>query len=199
MPYLKLSTKVSDYLVYELNYSEEKKDIIAYAMDSIILVITGFAMVMTVGFLIGVPRATFFAILAGDLLRKVSGGAHFATPLPCLLFGAVAYPLVSRAGVQALAQWGDKPVYNIVLTSLCLLCLVMVTVLAPVDCEAKPIISPAFRKKLKVASILLVLFFSLIALLYKDTYIGVSLIGGITFQSMTLLPFLMKGKNKEVR
>ena len=198
MPYLRISTKVSNYLISELNYPDEKKDIIAYAMDSVILMVAGFAMVMAVGFLLDVPGATFFAILAGDLLRKASGGAHFAAPLPCLLFSAVTYPLVSWAGVQAFYLWGERPVYYVILLCICMVCLVIVSILAPVDCEAKPIISPTFRKKLKYASILLVLFFSIVALLYKETYVGISLVGGLTFQSMTLLPFFNDRKNKEV-
>ena len=194
MPYSKISAKVSDYLAAELNYPADKREIIAYALDSLILMIAGFTMVMAVGIVIGVPGAKFFAVLSGGLLRQLSGGFHFPAPLPCLVFGAAVYPLVSWTGVQAFTHWGDKPVFAGGIISLCLVCLIMVGVFAPVDCAAKPIVSPIFRKKLKYSAIAVVSFFSIMALLYRETYIGISLVSGLTFQAMTLLPVLNKRK-----
>lgn len=194
MSYSKFSTKISDYLADELHYPDEKRVVLAYALDSLFIMVVGFIMIMAVGFILGVPGAAFFAILSGGMLRQLSGGFHFAAPLPCLVFGAIVYPVLSWAGVQSLSLWGERIVFVWVLISLCITSLLLVGILAPVDSLAKPIISQTFRKKLKYSALLWVLLCSIIAVLFRDIYIGVSLVSGLTFQSLTLLPFLNKIK-----
>ena len=194
MPYSRLSTKVSDYLSRELGHDEEKREIIAYAVDSIILIVTGFLMIVAVGFILGVPGATFFAVLSGGLLRQLSGGFHFTAPLPCLVFGAFIYPLLGWISMLTFSLLEDRLLFFLLLIGLCATSLILVGVLAPVDSPAKPIISITFRRKLKYYAISWVLLCSIIALLYKETYIGLSLVSGLTFQSLTLLPFLNKIK-----
>lgn len=192
MAYSRLSTRVSDYLVRELNYPDEKRDIISYSLDTLFLFVAGYILILTLGWSIGIPGATLCALLSGDILRKFSGGAHFTTPYCCIATSAVTYPLVSWLAVQAVSMWKNEPVFNITLVIICITCLLIVSIYAPVDCPAKPIVSPSFKKKLKIASILLAFFFSIMVLVFRDTYIGVSIAGGLTIQSTTLLPFFNK-------
>jgi accessory gene regulator protein AgrB len=79
-----------------------------------------------------------------------------------------------------------------------IICLVLVSKYAPVDNPAKPIVSLSFRKKLKTASIIIVILLGLLAALFNDKSIASLIIGGLVIQSLTLLPFLNKKKDKEV-
>lgn len=198
MAFSRISTRISDYLARELKYSEEKKEIIAYSLEGIMFFCAGFIMIMIGGYILGVLKATFVAMLAGIVLRKLSGGLHLSTPLRCLICGAVTYPLVAWLGVQAWVLFGESLAYRIVLVFLLVFSLAVVSIFAPVDSQGKPIVSPSFRKKLKIASILCVIIFGLIGLLLQKTWAGAPVIGGLTLQSLTLLPFLNKpDKNNE--
>ncbi|PKM90589.1 MAG: hypothetical protein CVU87_01865 [Firmicutes bacterium HGW-Firmicutes-12] len=57
MSYSRLSTSISDYLVRELKYSEEKKDIISYSLDTLFLLISGYVLILLLGYMIGIPGA----------------------------------------------------------------------------------------------------------------------------------------------
>lgn len=193
----KVSTMVSNYLSKELSMSEEQKGIISYSIETLLLVIIGFILVLTVGWLIGVPKATFFALISGDFLRKFSGGAHFSSPFPCLTTSAVIYPLISWIGIQAMYLWIDNPIYNIVLFVISIICIFIVWSYSPVDSIAKPIVSVGFRRKLRCLSVIVVISLSMIALYFNNDYIGVSIIAGLTIQSVTLLPVFNKKNNNK--
>lgn len=191
----KISTRVSNYLSKELNISEEQRCIISYSIETLFLVIIGFIIVLTVGWIIGVPKATFIALISGDLLRKFSGGAHFSSPIPCLTTSAITYPFVSWIGVQVMYFGVNYPIYKTVLFVISVICIIIVWSLSPVDSVAKPIVSVSFRKKLRCLSVIVVISLSIIALYFNNNYIGVSIIAGLTIQSVTLLPVFNK-KNK---
>lgn len=190
----KVSERLADIISTELNYSEEKKEIIAYGVESIFLTVIGFIAVL----LLALPfKAVFPAAMAavsGGLLRKVSGGAHFNSPFKCLFFGAIIY---SSLGVIAnkILQYN---LYNIgVFLVVLVISLVIVAILAPIDCEAKPIHCPSFRQKLKIASLCFVVLTCMVILVSNNTLLNISVVLGIVYQTMTLLPIFNK-KKKEV-
>lgn len=193
MPYSPFSTRISGYLARELNLPQEQRTIMAYGLEGMVLSVLGLIMIMAVGYLLGAPRETFFAALSGGLLRKVSGGAHFSTPLKCLVTGAISYPLLGWLSHRLFHSYEISNTIVIIVCSL--LSLLAVYLFAPVDSEAKPIVSSQFKRKLHTASILLVFFFVILALLYRGTSLGTAIMGGLTLQSFTLLP-LLKAKNE---
>jgi len=188
MPYSRFSTTVSKYLARELKLDSEREQVIAYSLDSLILYVVGYAGVIAVGWLLGIAKAIIVTIIAGDVLRKLSGGAHFSTPYRCLLFSAVSYPAACWASQRAFALWGREPLAPAVLLIICLCCLAIVAAFAPVDCPAKPIVSETFRKRLKLLAVIAVLAYSLAVYLLRDTYIAYAVTAGMALQSLTLLP-----------
>lgn len=192
MPYSRLSTKVSGYLVEELNYPEEKRDIISYSLDTLFLLVAGYITIFLIGWLIGIPGAVLCTLLSGDILRKFSGGFHLSTPFRCLALTAFMYIAVSWLSVHIYAVWGAEPVYGYILVLICFACLIIVRKYAPVDNPAKPIVSVIFRKKLRMSSILIVIILSVLVIVFNDRYIASAITGGLTVQTFTLLPFLNK-------
>jgi len=84
-----ISERLAHNISAELNYSEDKKEIVAYGIESTILTVIGFIAVLLVAYPLNalLPAAT--AAIFGGSLRKLSGGAHFNTPLKCLVFGTI--------------------------------------------------------------------------------------------------------------
>jgi len=193
MAYTPISTKTSEYLAKELNYSEEKKEILAYAVENVILTVIGFVMVMTVGFILGAPVETLFTALSGGILRKFSGGAHAGTRKACLAIGAVIYPGAGWVFKTFSASWG----YPLAVTAFFgFIALLLVYRYAPVDSPAKPIISMDFRRKLRKGAIVTIVVFFGLAVLNTSKAWALPLAGGLFIQSLSLLPILNKGGEK---
>lgn len=196
MAYTAFSTRISSYLAREMKYPEEKREVLAYAVESLLLTIAGFILIMAVGFVLGVPVETFFAAAAGGLLRKASGGRHMSTPARCLATGALTYPPAALLASKAFNLWGGTAGFLVAVVVLSFACLAMIYRFAPVDSPAKPIVSPDFRKKLHRLSLFFAVVLLFPALFNHDTGWGVSIIGGLTLQSASLLPVLNKGGEK---
>lgn len=189
MSYSYIATKISDHLSKELNHDEEKRIVIAYAVDTIFLTIIGFVFIMAVGFVMGVPMETFIAALSGFSLRKASGGAHLEKSQLCILTGAVAYPLLGILAKTLSIQGYNK---NLIICCVCLICFFIVIKYAPVDSKAKPIISIEFKKRLWRLSLLILLILSSVAFLIENSIISYAIVCGLFIQSLSILPIFNK-------
>jgi accessory gene regulator B len=189
-----ISERLSNTLTAELDYDEEKKEIVAYGIESVALTIAGFLAVILVAVLFRALLPTVIAALFGGMLRKVSGGAHFNTPLKCLVSGAVVYSLlgVTAKGLIAFGLYSTS-IYIVVLT----ICLATVAILAPVDCEAKPIHSRSLRRNLKLASVGFIILALMVVLFSHNIWVNTGAVLGIACQTMTLMPVFNKKRRTE--
>ncbi len=194
MPYSPFSTRVSGYLARELKLDNEKKEILAYALENVIFTTGGFILIMAVGYILGVPKETFCAAIAGAILRKFSGGAHSKTALRCMLVGALAYPPVAFLARYFFVLLGGTSPYYAILAFCSVGSFLIVARYAPVDSKGKPIVAEDFRRKLRHGSVVTVLLFIAIAWLNMTNSIGSSIISGIVIQSISLLPFQNAGR-----
>ncbi len=181
----KVSLKLTNSLTKDLDYNEEKREIIAYSIETALLSILGTFLLLLFSFLLNVLKPALIAGVAGMFLRRVSGGFHFNTPSKCLFFGAVIYTLlgVISQKIVELSLFGELVIW-ITLG----IALILVIVLAPVDSESKPIHSKTLKRNLKISSIALVLLAIIIGIFSPDQLLSVSMCLGILYQSLTLLP-----------
>lgn len=184
-----VSNKLTDVITKELNYSEDKKEIIAYSIETAFLFIIGSLLIMVIGYILNAFWAAVYAAIFGGLLRRVSGGAHFNSPLKCMIFGSVIYGLI---GFLAMKLIDHGLINNYFLILILLISFLLVSVLAPVDSEAKPIHSGSFKTKLKIASILFIIMSILIVSLINNPVVSISAVLGLFYQSITLLPLFNK-------
>ena len=70
------SERLANSISAELGYSEEQKDIIAYGIESSILAVFGFGVVLITAFFLNALFPAAIATIFGGILRKVSGGAQ---------------------------------------------------------------------------------------------------------------------------
>jgi accessory gene regulator B len=187
----KISKNLTNIITEELGFNEDKKEIIAYGLETFLLLIIGWLLLIIFGYFLNALIPVIVAAIFGGLLRKLSGGAHFNSPLKCLAFGTLVY---CSLGVFA-KKLVDYNLYNEYVLIICLLgSFLLVAFLAPVDSEAKPIHSKSFRIKLKISSIIFVIITLLIIILSDNNLLKISAVEGICYQSITLLPVL---NNKE--
>lgn len=186
-----ISNKLTEIITSELNYNEDKREIIAYAIETALLFVLGTLLIIFLGYAFDALVPAVFAAIFGSILRRVSGGAHFNTPLKCMIFGALAYGLIGVLVKQALAYDLNN---QIILMIFLLISFLIVALLAPVDSEAKPIHSSSLKVKLKVSSMVIVIVTFLIISFIDNKLVRVSAVLGVFYQSITLLPiFNRKG------
>lgn len=189
MSFASVSEKLTMIITHDLSYDEEKKEIIAYAIETALLSFAGVILLAVFGYLLHVLFPAAIAATFGVLLRRVSGGAHFNTPSKCLIIGAVTYTLL---GLLAQKLSGTLLAGQYILVAILLVCLVVVALLAPVESEGKPIHSLGLKRKLKLASMLFVILTILTVILSNHALLNLSAVLGVLYQSLTLLPIVNK-------
>lgn len=180
-----LSDDFANLITKELEYTEEKKEVIAYAIETALLSIFGTLLLIIFGLLVNALKPALIAALSGVLLRRVSGGAHFNTPLKCLVSGTLVY---SSIGLLAKTLVENYFFNDYALLLLWLFSLIVVFLLAPVESENKPINSVRLKSSLKVISIIFVFASFFISFISGSLLIEVSMCSGVFCQSLTLLP-----------
>ncbi|MCB8818282.1 accessory gene regulator ArgB-like protein [Desulfosporosinus shakirovi] len=184
-----ISNKLSELITRELNYNDDKKEIITYAIETALLFVLGSFCLILLGYSLNALMPTVIAAFFGSSLRRVSGGAHFDTPLKCLAFGTIVY---SFLGVSTKKVVEYDLTNRQILIFLLLISLLTVVFLAPVDSESKPIKSTSFKYRLKIFSILFVIISFLVVALVDSELVIVSAVLGVVYQSITLLPVFNK-------
>lgn len=180
-----ISNKLSEVITHELNYDEDKKEIIAYAIENALLLAVGSFFLIFLGYSFNALMPTLIAAISGGSLRRVSGGAHFNTPLKCLAFGSITY---SGIGILAklLVNYDLTNKYSLIFSMV--VSLLIVAFYAPVDSDAKPIHSSSLKFKLKISSIVLVIISILLISFVDNKLVNVSVVLGVVYQCLTLLP-----------
>ncbi len=183
------SKRLCDIITGELNYSEEKKEIVAYGIETAFLTILGFLSIVLIAFFLNALVPATLAAIFGGLLRRISGGAHFETPTKCLVFGAISYSLLGVISKEVM----EIELYSAYLILFPLLIsLIIVFLYAPVDCDAKPIYSNKLKTKLKMASTGFVLLTIILIQFSNNQLFNISVVLGVGFQALTLLPVFNK-------
>lgn len=180
-----ISNRLTEVISNELDHNEDKKAVIAYAIETSLLSVLGWFLIILLGYAFNALMSVVIAAFFGGSLRRLSGGAHFNSPIKCLVVGSIIY---SSIGVLAKKLVDYHLINQYVLIFVLLVSFFIVAFLAPVDSESKPIHSGSFKYKLKISSTVFVTVSLLIVLTDNNTLVSVSAVLGIFYQSITLLP-----------
>ena len=184
-----ISNKLMEVIVSELNYNEDKKEIITYAIETTLLTVIGLFSIIFLGYLFNALRPTIIAAFFGSSLRRVSGGAHFETPLKCLVIGSLAYSFLGVLANQLVIRGFNNKSY---LLGAMIISLFLVFKLAPVDSKAKPIYSGKLKLKLKILSIGFVIVSFVLIGIVNNYLFCISATFGVLHQSLTLITIFNK-------
>ncbi len=180
-----ISSKLTEIITSELNYSDDKKEIMEYAIETALLFLLGSFLIILLGYLSNALIPAVIAAIFGGLLRRVSGGAHFNTPTKCLTISSITYALIGVL-TKKLVNYDLANQSSLII--ILLVSFLLVSFLAPVDSESKPIHSSSLKVKLKISSMVFVIISFLIISLIDNKLLTVSAVLGVFYQSITLLP-----------
>ena len=85
----KAANNLAEKISAELNYDEDKKEVIAYGAYAILQISASILFVIVFGWLFGVLAQALVVSLFGAALRRYTGGAHASSPSICIAVGTV--------------------------------------------------------------------------------------------------------------
>ncbi len=74
MLFSQISEKSAAYISQEINLDKDREEILAYAIETMLLSFVGFILIILLGFLFNAALPAAIAAISGGLLRKLSGG-----------------------------------------------------------------------------------------------------------------------------
>lgn len=157
-----LSNNIGKKVASELNFDDDKREVIEYGVFIIIQTIFSISLIMILGKLFNVMIEALIISFIVSLLRKYSGGVHASSAGICTFLGTVvAVGLAILSKISSVVSF-----YNVVLIGVVVFILsyYIIYKLAPVDSKAKPIKKTERIKMLKKKSMIILSLYLIIVL-----------------------------------
>src|ERR1035437_9117428 len=96
----KLANKIANKISAELNFDDEKRQVINYGIFGLIQLIVAAFFILVLGIIFGIAIEVLVMSITVILLRKYSGGAHVNSAEICTLISVIVctiFPLVVKS------------------------------------------------------------------------------------------------------
>lgn len=157
-----LANIIGKKVALELNFDDEKREVIAYGAFAIIQTFFSIVLVIIFGRLFNVTVEALIISFITSILRKPSGGAHASSPGICTIIGTVvSVGLAMLCKVSFMISFHNVITLGFVIFTLSYY---IIYKLAPVDSIAKPIKKEQKKIILKKKSIIILSLYFIIVL-----------------------------------
>lgn len=191
-----ISRSVAEKVSNELNYDNERKEIIQYGTYALIQTLISIISVLILGLIFNMALEALIFLFTASILRKYSGGAHSESSNVCTLLGIVisiciGFLIKSSFFVNMNFEF-------IIFTGVVVFVFAYFIIFkyAPVDTPNKPIKTEKKKKRMKKGSLKILTIYLFIVLLNTILYYNsdvvfakqviLSILFGIAWQCMTL-------------
>ncbi|MGI6705932.1 MAG: accessory gene regulator ArgB-like protein [Clostridia bacterium] len=191
----KLAQAISKTISDNMDFDQEKREVIAYGALALIHTFWSFLVIVIVGYFMNILLPITIITIVVAMLRKFSGGAHCTTPNRCTVGGAVIFTVLAYL-VKIAAIYASSMLYHLYMLIGFAVSFVLVIQLSPVDSPNKPIRKEETKKRLRLRAVtylvfcaLLISFFVFANSLWRFRYatvINLSITTGLLWQSFTL-------------
>lgn len=168
---------------------DERAEVIKYGLQLLIGEIPKAFIIAGIAWIFGVLDLTILAILLMLPYRTVSGGVHLKTHIGCIVATSIFY--IGNAVLSKYIILAGTAQYVAVAT-VWAFSMIMITLYAPADTEAVPILRKKERKLKQILSYIIMTISLLASLLIKNTIISNMLLFGILFQTIAITRFMYK-------
>lgn len=192
-----LANNISKKVVSELNFDDDKREIIAYGAFALIQTFFSIALIIIFGNIFNVTIEAVIISFTISILRKASGGVHASSPGICTFLGTVIFVVLAiLCKVSPVIS-----LYKIALIGFgtFVLSYYIIYKLAPVDNKSKPIKKEKRRMLLKKRSFNILTIYVVIILCNLISYNFISdkrfliytlcIYSGVVWQVFTLTKF----------
>ena len=152
---------------------------IIYGVEAIYVLVTRTILFLIINIFLGTLKEFFLFLFFYSIIRSFSYGFHAKSSFVCIIlssFGFVLVPYLSKFVVFSL----EFKIFFLIIS------LISFILWSPADTENKPIVSKALRLKLKIASIIVLLLYSIIIIKFDSSLLLLILI----LQSIFISPIM---------
>ena len=167
------------------NYSNDKIDEIMYGIEGLYLTFTKTVVICTLALILGVFKELICLLIAFNFIRFFAFGMHASKSSICLIFSSLVFIIFS-----ILCKYIVLPKY--LLYMLYLIVLVIISLYAPADTIKRPLIKKKKRIKFKILSIMVVIIYFILTLVFKNNLLINSLIFGLLIECILINPITYK-------
>jgi len=162
----RLASRIANKIALELSYKDEQKQVIEYGLIALLQTLFMTAIVLLLGSLFNIVIESMILCFAISILRKYSGGAHAGSIASCTIIGVVICVVFG----MAMKYLGSLTISPVLLMFVIILVFVYALIIAlrkaPIDSPNKKIRSEQKRKKMKDSTIILLLVYFLISMVF---------------------------------
>lgn len=191
-----ISKAVAEKVSNELNYDNERKEVIQYGTYALIQTLISIISVLILGLIFNIALEALIFLFTASILRKYSGGAHSESSNVCTLLG-----IIISIGVGFLIKssfFVNIDFEFIIFAGIVVFVFAYFIIFkyAPVDTPNKPIKTEKKKKRMKKGSLKILTIYLFIVLLNTILYYNsdvvfakqviLSILFGIAWQCMTL-------------
>lgn len=191
-----ISKLIAEKVSSELNYDNERKEIIQYGTYALIQTLISIISVLILGLVFNIALESLIFLFTASILRKYSGGAHSESSNVCTLLGIIISICI---GFLIKSSFFEKMNFEIVVFTgivIFVFAYFIVFKFAPVDTPNKPIKTEKKKKRMKKGSLKILTIYLFIELLSMILYynsgwglakpVMLSIMFGVAWQCMTL-------------
>ncbi|MGJ0702262.1 accessory gene regulator ArgB-like protein [Clostridium perfringens] len=191
-----ISHLIAEKVSSELNYDNERKEIIQYGTYALIQTLISIISVLILGLVFNIALEALIFLFTASILRKYSGGAHSESSNVCTLLGIIISICI---GFLIKSSFFTKMNFELVVfigIFIFVFAYFIVFKFAPVDTPNKPIKTEKKKRRMKKGSLKILTIYLLIELLSIILYynsgwslakpVMLSIIFGVAWQCMTL-------------
>jgi accessory gene regulator B len=161
----KKAHEVAEKIGQQLNFSEEKRAVVAYGLIAIFEIFSILIIISVVGLLGHFFTESLIIFLGVGLLKKSTGGAHSDTMFGCIFISSFSISFLAMLS-KYVFYFDIAGTVNIVVTAfIYTLCLLVFYIRVPVDSVNKPIRNPRKITKLRLQSVVLLTLYTALSVL----------------------------------
>jgi accessory gene regulator B len=162
----KIAQIIGNKIANELNFKEQKKQVIIYGLIALIQTVITFLMIIIIGLIFSILIEALIVCLSLSLLRKYSGGAHLSSIEICTAISVIFSILFSLLCKYILLTLINTNILIILLILVFVVAFFAIYKLAPVDSPNKPIKTEKKKKRMKKGSYITLTFFLIISIVF---------------------------------
>ena len=191
-----ISKLIAEKVSSELNYDNERKEIIQYGTYALIQTLISIISVLILGLVFNIALEALIFLFTASILRKYSGGAHSESSNVCTLLGIIISICIGFLIKSSFFTKMNVELVVFIGIFIFVFAYFIVFKFAPVDTPNKPIKTEKKKRRMKKGSLKILTIYLLIELLSIILYynsgwslakhVMLSIIFGVAWQCMTL-------------
>jgi accessory gene regulator B len=166
-------------------YSEKKRPILKYGLETIYLTATKLILIVLISIILGLFKEMLLFMIAYNLLRLFAFGLHASKSYICLITSTLVFITIPYVSTII-----EVNVYIKILVSM--FCLISFILYAPADTEKRPIVSKKRRMIYKVFSSLILTIYIVLIFVLKNDFIVNTIIFAMLTETFMIHPLSYK-------